>query len=55
MVEATGYLPISFLSFPKNLSSYCVIWNADVISGALAAISKHEEKGHRLETAGCGS
>lgn len=46
MVEATGCLsPISFLSFPKNLRSYCIIWNADVISGTLAAISKHEGKG----------
>lgn len=53
MAEAAGSLPISFLSFfsPKNLSSHCIIWSADVISGVLAAMLENEEKGHMPEMA----
>lgn len=50
--EVTGYLPIALLSFfPKNLCSHYVTWNADMISGALAALSEHEEKSHTPEMA----
>lgn len=45
VAEAAGCLPGSLLSFflPENLSFHCIIWNAHVISGAMAAMWEREE------------